>query len=102
MLDNKVKTLQLKSSESDARRLSSLSLFLSHGRNLYHMPDYPDVLQTYVWQELDMSPEFPRLRKFLNFWEKNLDGKIHAVTVSSFDEYYEFEIRYTPKGFEIH
>ena len=50
---------------------------------LYHMPDHPEILQTYIWQELDLAPNFPTLRKFLEFWEKNLDGKIHSVKVDS-------------------
>jgi uncharacterized protein Usg len=47
------------------------------------MPDYPDVLQTYVWQATDLPPEFPELRKFLEFWQKSLDGKLHSVRIAS-------------------
>ena len=50
---------------------------------LYFMPDYPKFLQTFIWQELDLAPRFPTLRKFLDFWDKNLDGKLHSVKVSS-------------------
>lgn len=50
---------------------------------LYHMPDHPSLLQTYLWQEYDIAPEFPTLKKFLQFWERELDGKIHSVTVAS-------------------
>ncbi len=50
---------------------------------LYHLPDHPGLLQSYVWQELDMAPKFPVLRKFLNFWQNNLDGKLHSVRVGS-------------------
>ena len=49
---------------------------------LYHMPDYPKLLQSYIWQELDISPDFPVLMKFLNFWEHELDGKLHSITVA--------------------
>ena len=35
---------------------------------LYHFPDHPDLLQTYVWQDYDLAPEFPTLRRFLDFW----------------------------------
>jgi uncharacterized protein Usg len=56
---------------------------LTTARIYYHMPDYPDLLQTYVWQELDLAPEFPNLRKFLDFWQKSLDGKLHSVKVAS-------------------
>ena len=50
---------------------------------LYHLPDHPTVLQSYIWQELDLAPKFPRLRKFLDFWAANLDGKLHSVRVGS-------------------
>ena len=50
---------------------------------LYHMPDHPAVLQSYVWQSLDLAPKFPELRKFLDFWTRSLDGKLHSVRVGS-------------------
>ena len=50
---------------------------------LYHLPDHPAVLQSFVWQELDLAPKFPRLHKFLDFWSSNLDGKLHSVRVMS-------------------
>lgn len=49
---------------------------------LYHMPDYPALLQTYIWQEYDMAPKFPKLIGFLDFWSKNLDGKLAQVRVA--------------------
>ena len=48
---------------------------------LYHLPDHPALLQSYVWQELDIAPKFPVLGGFLEFWEREIDGKIHSVTV---------------------
>ena len=50
---------------------------------LYHLPDHPDILQTYVWQELDLAPRYPVLRKFLEFWERSLEGRLHSVRVGS-------------------
>ncbi len=50
---------------------------------LYHMPDHPGLLQTYIWQDLDLAPQFPGLRKFLDFWSRNLDGKLHSIRVAS-------------------
>ena len=37
---------------------------------LYWMPDHKHVLQSFVWQNLDLAPRFPNLTKFLDFWEK--------------------------------
>lgn len=50
---------------------------------LYHMPDHPGLLQTYVWQELDLAPEFPVLRRFLDFWRRELDGPVQSVRVAT-------------------
>jgi len=50
---------------------------------LYHLPDHPGVLQSYIWQELDIAPRFPVLHKFLDFWTRELEGKLHSVRVAS-------------------
>lgn len=49
----------------------------------YHMPDHPHLLQTFVWQDYDIAPQFPTLGKFLNFWTREIDGKLHSVYVAS-------------------
>jgi uncharacterized protein Usg len=49
---------------------------------LYHLPDYPDLLQTFVWQTLDLAPEYPRIRKFLTFWESEIEGRLHSVRIA--------------------
>ncbi|MGQ9371993.1 usg protein [Azospirillum sp. ST 5-10] len=50
---------------------------------LYHMPDHPGLLQSYVWQDLDLAPRYPVLRRFLDFWHANLDGRLHSVRLGS-------------------
>jgi uncharacterized protein Usg len=30
-----------------------------------------------------MAPDFPVLRRFLDFWTKNIDGKLHSVKVAN-------------------
>ena len=49
---------------------------------LYRMPDHPTVLQSYVWQAYDLAPRFPELRKFLDFWSRELEGPLHSVQVA--------------------
>lgn len=68
----------------------------------YHMPDYPALLQTYIWQELDLSPDFPELSKFLNFWERALDGKLHSVEVASCKVIAPAEINLLDGEFYLH
>lgn len=48
----------------------------------YHMPDHPQFLQEYIWQEYDIVPKFPQLMSFLRFWTRELDGKLHSVLVA--------------------
>ena len=48
----------------------------------YRMPDAPSLLQTFVWQKYDLAPDFPELRKFLDFWGRELDGPLHSVRVA--------------------
>jgi uncharacterized protein Usg len=50
---------------------------------LYHLPDHPGLLQTYLWQEYDLAPDFPVLRRFLDFWRRSLEGRLHSVQVAS-------------------
>ncbi len=49
---------------------------------MYHMPDHRNLLQSFVWQEYDQAPHFPRLIKFLDFWTRNLDGPLSSVRVA--------------------
>jgi uncharacterized protein Usg len=50
---------------------------------LYRLPDHPAILQSYIWQDLDLAPCYPVLHKFLGFWRRELDGEVHSVRVAS-------------------
>lgn len=49
---------------------------------LYRLPDHPKLLQSYVWQDYDMAPRFPKLTDFLDFWDSNLEGPLYRVRVA--------------------
>jgi uncharacterized protein Usg len=49
---------------------------------LYHLPDHPALLQSFVWQQLDIAPDYPVLRKFLDYWTRNIEGRLHSVKVA--------------------
>lgn len=49
---------------------------------LYRMPDHRHILQSYIWQNYDLAPRFPILQAFLDFWNRELDGPLHSVTVA--------------------
>jgi uncharacterized protein Usg len=62
------------------KRLKGYSL--TTAEILYRMPDHPALLQSFVWQDYDEHPRFPRLCNFLDFWSENLDGQLFQVTVA--------------------
>ena len=55
---------------------------LSTAEIIYRLPDHPGLLQSYVWQDYDLAPEFPVLRRVLDFWTRNLDGALHSVRLA--------------------
>lgn len=63
-----------------ARQLAGYGL--TTAEILYRMPDHLNFLQTFVWQEYDVAPEYPVLFKFLDFWECNLDGPLYSVKIA--------------------
>lgn len=52
---------------------------LTTAQFVYHMPDHPHLLQLFIWQALDIAPRFPRLYRFIDFWNEKLDGPLHSV-----------------------
>jgi uncharacterized protein Usg len=67
-------------SEDFIRQLHGFSL--TTAEILYRLPDHSSLLQSYVWQDYDLAPEFPELKKFLKFWRTSLDGPLHSVRVA--------------------
>lgn len=75
---------------------------LTTARIFYHMPDHPMVLQEYIWQDLDLAPRYPVLRKFLDFWTTSLDGKLHSVTVAQTKLIQPAEVRALSGQWHLH
>lgn len=48
----------------------------------YRLPDHPSLLQSYIWQDYDIAPDFPEMHGFLDFWRETLDGALHSVRYS--------------------
>ena len=48
---------------------------------IYRLPDYPALLQSFIWQKFDLAPDFPELHKFLEFWQSNIEGRLHSVNI---------------------
>lgn len=62
------------------RQLAGFSL--TTAEIFYRLPDHQAILQSYVWQDWDVAPEFPVLETFLEFWRREIEGPLHSVNVS--------------------
>jgi uncharacterized protein Usg len=69
---------------------------------LYRLPDHPSLLQSFIWQEYDIHPGFPRLQDFLHFWARNLDGKLYRVTVAHRKLIAPTELRLLTADYRLH
>ena len=91
----------IKSTDRDFRaQLAGFSL--TTAEILYRMPDHPSLLQSYIWQDYDEHPRFPRLKHFLEFWSRNLDGKLYRVRVAHKKLITPAELRLVGAEFHVH
>lgn len=74
------------SPSEDFRKQVEENYRLTTAEILYHIPDYPTLLQSFIWQEFDQIPKFPMLRKFIHFWQKEVEGKLYRVRIATVSE----------------
>jgi uncharacterized protein Usg len=48
----------------------------------YWMPDHPRLLQQFLLQQYDLAPRFPELKRFLDFWRRDIEAVLHSVRVA--------------------
>jgi len=51
---------------------------------------------------MDIAPDFPRLTKFLDYWERNIDGRLHTVRIANAELVRPQEIAYAAHEFGYH
>ena len=69
---------------------------------LYRRPDHKWLLQSYLWQDYDLFPEFPELKRFLAFWQEKLEGPLFKVTVAHCKLIKPAELRTADGVFKLH
>lgn len=73
------------------RRLHGATLLTAEV--LYYMPDHPTLLQSFIWQTLDLAPSYPRIHKFLDFWRAEIQAVIHSVNLASGEQLAPAKVR---------
>ena len=69
---------------------------------LYRLPDHPSLLQSYLWQDYDLAPRFPKLKGFLDFWSDNLDGDLYKIRVAHRKLLSPTEFSFIDGDFRVH
>ncbi|NBN63606.1 Usg family protein [Microvirga tunisiensis] len=90
----------MQASESFRRQFAGYGILTAE--ILYRMPDHPALLQSFVWQTEDKAPQFPELRRFLAYWEREIEALIHSVRVAHKDLIGPMDVRYAKGEFLIH
>jgi uncharacterized protein Usg len=88
--------------DRSAMELRLMGYRLATAEITYRMPDHPAILQIFVWQHYDLALEFPRLKKFLDYWRDNIEGELHSVAVTRARSVKPNSIRRRRKTFTLH
>jgi uncharacterized protein Usg len=87
---------------SEDFRKQALGYGLTTAHILYRRPDHRGLLQSYIWQNYDLFPEFPKLHRFLAFWQEKLEGPLHSVRVAHCKLIKPAEIKAIDGEFRLH
>ena len=68
---------------------------------IYYLPDYENILNEFIWQTEDISPEFPRIDKFIKYWDKNIEGPIDSIDFCS-SHAINYNLMFVDCDFTIH
>ena len=79
--------------ETDEFALRLKGWRLATAEVLYYIPDHPALLQSFIWQTLDLAPSYPRIHKFLDFWRAEIEAVIHSVRLATGEELAPAKVR---------
>lgn len=68
---------------------------------IYYLPDYRSILQEFLWQTLDKAPEYPRMHKFLRYWEENIEAPIYSAKIANVEIISPANVAYVTKEYQI-
>ena len=55
-------------------------------------------MNEFLWQTDDQRPDFPRIGRFLNYWDRYIDGPIKEVYIYDHDKQ---KIRHVDRRYKI-
>ncbi len=68
----------------------------------YQLHDHPEHIHSFIWQDLDQAPNFPVLKKFLEFWGMEMDASLHSITIGEPEDVTPDELRHANLSLMLH
>ena len=65
---------------------------------VYYIPDYLSLVNEFIWQTKDQLPDYPRIKKFLNYWDRYIDGPIKEAYIYDHED---SKIRHVNRRYKI-
>ena len=65
---------------------------------VYYMPDYLSLVNEFVWQTEDQIPDYPRIERFLKYWDRHIEGPIKEVYIH---DHGEAKVRHVDRRYKI-
>lgn len=69
---------------------------------LYQTPGRPHLIQSFLWQDYDVAPEYPRLTRFLYFWSQQFDVTVHSVHMTEPEQLGSARAHYVGYSLVVH
>ena len=68
---------------------------------VYSTEDEPEEQSIFVWSDFDHMPDFPRLKRFLDYWQES-GSELHSVTVTHIGSREEPACRFSTGSHMVH
>jgi len=68
----------------------------------YYLPDYSHLVNSFLWQTLDLRPDYPRIELFLDFWRREIDAVIKDILISDSEDFDSAKFNHIETVFRLH
>jgi uncharacterized protein Usg len=65
---------------ADGLRLTSVKV-------IYFLPDYRNILNEFWWQTMDVPPKYPKVKKFVDYWNDYIEGAIRSLEIGHQEDF---------------
>lgn len=75
---------------------------LTKAEIFYQESETPHLLQSVVWEDYDVAPDYPELKRFLDELVLHMDGTVQSVRVYDLEKVRPQGLIYAPGSDSVH